>query len=277
MPIRRSSIGDGQKWDIITAGKHNDQPGTMLVVSALTQGCLNYDPRRKPGDQVNIFSCGGRADGGGAVTNSQLFNFTEITTGPLALQPGNEAGTCLTSGGARLDKAACNGGDVTQVFTFGKPENSVGGGADGGANTPDPQPTTPPTPPTTPETTPDDTTPDDTTGGGVIGGTPSNSTIPTAAFPEDGFTTIAAPTTTVAAVITEAPNGGAAAGDKPPVTVTATVTVTAGAGVGAGAGNGNGNGNGNGGRNGRNGRGRNGRGAAKAKKVARPAAKKNML
>lgn len=26
---------DGQKWDIITSGEHNDQAGTMLVVSTL--------------------------------------------------------------------------------------------------------------------------------------------------------------------------------------------------------------------------------------------------
>lgn len=29
-----------------------------------TQGCLNFDPRRAAGDQVVLFSCGGRADGG---------------------------------------------------------------------------------------------------------------------------------------------------------------------------------------------------------------------
>ena len=25
----------GQSWDVITAGKHDDQPGTMLIVSTL--------------------------------------------------------------------------------------------------------------------------------------------------------------------------------------------------------------------------------------------------
>lgn len=29
-----------------------------------TQACLNFDPRRAAGNQVNLFSCGGRADGG---------------------------------------------------------------------------------------------------------------------------------------------------------------------------------------------------------------------
>ena len=72
-----------QKFDIITAGKHISQEGGMLVVSTAvgdssrtcyprsnansnfqTQGCLNFDPRRAAGDQVILFSCGGRADGG---------------------------------------------------------------------------------------------------------------------------------------------------------------------------------------------------------------------
>lgn len=73
-----------EKFDIITAGKHNDQPNSILVVSTTvsnfpstkvltspliwfllqTQGCLNFDPRRAAGDTVVLFSCGGRADGG---------------------------------------------------------------------------------------------------------------------------------------------------------------------------------------------------------------------
>ncbi|KAL8769227.1 MAG: hypothetical protein Q9209_004728 [Squamulea sp. 1 TL-2023] len=55
---------DNEKFDIITAGKHISQDGAMLVVSTVTQGCLNFDPRRAAGDQVILFSCGGRADGG---------------------------------------------------------------------------------------------------------------------------------------------------------------------------------------------------------------------
>ncbi|KAF2497064.1 hypothetical protein BU16DRAFT_560377 [Lophium mytilinum] len=109
----------GQSWDIITAGKHNDQPGTMIVVSTLTQACLNFDPRRAAGNQVLLFSCGGRADGGGAVTDSQLFAF-DGGAGPLALRPENAAGTCLTiAGGKALDQAACVAGEVAQSFTFG--------------------------------------------------------------------------------------------------------------------------------------------------------------
>ncbi|KAK6342975.1 hypothetical protein TWF718_008353 [Orbilia javanica] len=159
--IKDCDGSDGQKWDIITAGKHNDREGAMLVVSALTQGCLNYDPRRQPGDQVNIFSCGGRAAGEGTVTNSQLFSFATVTSGPLSLQPLNEAGTCFTSVGVRLDKVSCDTSDELQSFTFGATED--------GAGPEDPEPTT--------------TIPD-------------NNTIPTfAPFPTDGFRTIPAPTT----------------------------------------------------------------------------------
>lgn len=47
----------------------------MLIVSSLTQGCLNFDPRRAVGDTVIMFSCGGRADGGKSVSieNQTLF------------------------------------------------------------------------------------------------------------------------------------------------------------------------------------------------------------
>ncbi|KAJ7172167.1 hypothetical protein C8R46DRAFT_947085 [Mycena filopes] len=96
----------GQQWDVITAGAHNDQPGNALFVSTLTQGCLNFDPRRAAGNQVLLFSCGGRADGGGSVTNSQLFTFpTATTTTPLA--PINQAGTCLFNNNGVLDQQAC--------------------------------------------------------------------------------------------------------------------------------------------------------------------------
>lgn len=33
---------DGQKWDIITSGEHNDQAGTMLVVSTLVNDLLPH-------------------------------------------------------------------------------------------------------------------------------------------------------------------------------------------------------------------------------------------
>ncbi len=49
---------------MITSGKHNNVAGTMLIVSTLTQACGNFDPRRAAGNQVLLFSCGGRADGG---------------------------------------------------------------------------------------------------------------------------------------------------------------------------------------------------------------------
>ncbi|MCJ1426600.1 hypothetical protein MMC29_004503 [Sticta canariensis] len=120
---------EGQKWDIITSGEHNDQAGTMLVVSTLTQACLNFDPRRAAGNQVLLFSCGGRADGEGQVADSQLFPFA-VGSGPLSLAPVSAAGTCLTVKGNVLDQASCDKGDANQSFTFGN-----GGGVAGPAPT----------------------------------------------------------------------------------------------------------------------------------------------
>jgi hypothetical protein len=107
-----------QQWDIITSGKHNNQPNSALIVSTLTQGCANFDPRRAAGDTVMIFSCGGRADGGGQVTDSQLFAFTNGET-TLRLQPNNGAGNvCFApNGDGRLDQATCSD-DPNQIFTI---------------------------------------------------------------------------------------------------------------------------------------------------------------
>ncbi|KAI1627449.1 hypothetical protein EDD37DRAFT_656369 [Exophiala viscosa] len=115
---------EGQSWDIITAGIHDNQPGTMLIVSTLTQACFNFDPRRAAGDQVLLFSCGGRADGSGTVTNSQLFPFNG-TAELQALTPGNAPGTCLTVAGNVIDQAACNAADPDQSFTFGDDETDI--------------------------------------------------------------------------------------------------------------------------------------------------------
>ncbi|KIW31843.1 uncharacterized protein PV07_03436 [Cladophialophora immunda] len=124
----------GQQWDIITAGKHDDQPGTMLIVSTLTQACFNFDPRRAAGNQVLLFSCGGRADGSGAVTNSQLFPFSG-GAGPLALSPENAPGDCLTVNGALVDIAACNTADPNQSFTFGDAGAAVSSSVDAASPT----------------------------------------------------------------------------------------------------------------------------------------------
>lgn len=149
-PVQVGTCGatDGQGWDIITAGKHNDQKGTMLVVNTLTQACMNFDPRRAAGNQVNLFSCGGRADGGsslleshsltlkanlaigGRVTNSQLFTFTG-GSGPLSLKPVNEVGSCFTVKGNAIDVAQCSSGDEKQDFAIGGGAGSGNDAADG--------------------------------------------------------------------------------------------------------------------------------------------------
>ncbi|KAJ3904413.1 hypothetical protein F5879DRAFT_955056 [Lentinula edodes] len=111
---------DTQQWDIITSGVHNNEPGFALVVSTLTNGCLNFDPRRAAGNQVLLFSCGGRADGSGAVTNSQLFTFTG-GAGPLPLVPQNgNNGTCLTVNENLLDQTSCDPANASgnELFTI---------------------------------------------------------------------------------------------------------------------------------------------------------------
>ncbi|KAH8917227.1 hypothetical protein BT69DRAFT_1302012 [Atractiella rhizophila] len=105
------------QWDLITSGKHNNQQGATLIVSSITQGCLNFDDRRADGDKVIIFSCGGRADGEGETTDSQLFPFTAGETS-LALSPKNSQGkTCFVINNGKLDAAACDGAS-DQTFTL---------------------------------------------------------------------------------------------------------------------------------------------------------------
>ncbi|KAF5389869.1 hypothetical protein D9757_003639 [Collybiopsis confluens] len=117
--VKACDSSAGQKFDVITAGKHNNVPGTALFVSTLTQGCLNFDPRRAAGNQVILFSCGGRADGSGAVTNSQLFTFSGNSTS-IPLEPTNQANTCMFNNNGNLDVQQCNtaGPASDQVFTI---------------------------------------------------------------------------------------------------------------------------------------------------------------
>ncbi|KAK3400951.1 hypothetical protein B0T20DRAFT_157583 [Sordaria brevicollis] len=133
-PLQVADCGstDGQGWDVITSGNHISGDGGMLVVSTLTQACFNYDPRRPAGNQVILFSCGGRADGGGEVTDSQIFAF-DGSSGPLSFQPQNEDGTCFTVSGNAVDVAPCDSGDSSQSFTFGDGDGS--GNNNGGGNT----------------------------------------------------------------------------------------------------------------------------------------------
>ncbi|KAH7041559.1 uncharacterized protein B0I36DRAFT_234634 [Microdochium trichocladiopsis] len=129
-PIQIAACGstDGQAWDVITSGKHNNAQDAMLIVNTLTGACGNVDTRRKPGDQVNLFSCGGRADGSGQVTDSQLFKF-KGRPGPLRLKPRNVAGSCLTVQGDKVGIAPCTRGNKDQHFAFGgSPANNTGGG-----------------------------------------------------------------------------------------------------------------------------------------------------
>ncbi|KAI8626090.1 hypothetical protein F5Y19DRAFT_232389 [Xylariaceae sp. FL1651] len=124
-PIQVADCGstDGQEWDIITSGKHINAANSMLIVSTLTNACFNFDPRRAAGNQVLLFSCGGRADGGGDVTNSQLFPFNG-GAGPLSFSPENQEDSCFTVSGNVVDVAPCQAGDLNQLFTFGDAPSS---------------------------------------------------------------------------------------------------------------------------------------------------------
>ena len=84
---------------------------------------MNFDNRRAEGDKVIMFSCGGRADGGGTVTPSQQFAFSG-GAGPLSLQTSAQLAdssqvVCMTvASGNLLQEANCTS-DATQLFTFG--------------------------------------------------------------------------------------------------------------------------------------------------------------
>ncbi|KAJ7716260.1 hypothetical protein DFH07DRAFT_762505 [Mycena maculata] len=117
--IKACDGSPNQQWDFITAGVHNNVADSTLIVSSLTQGCMNFDPRRAAGDQVILFSCGGRADGSGQVTNSQLFPFTSANlTAPYALTPENGPGVCFINDNGRLSNTDCSP-DATELFTIG--------------------------------------------------------------------------------------------------------------------------------------------------------------
>ncbi|KAJ3478788.1 hypothetical protein NLG97_g8483 [Lecanicillium saksenae] len=119
-PLQIADCGSkaGQGFDIITKGKHNDQQGQALVVSSLTQACLSFDPRRPADSQVHLFSCGGRADGGGEVSNSQLFAF-DGKEETIAFTPQNSPGKCLVTSGDKVIIGNCDDKDDKQKFTFG--------------------------------------------------------------------------------------------------------------------------------------------------------------
>ncbi|KAL1900636.1 hypothetical protein Sste5346_002361 [Sporothrix stenoceras] len=130
-PIQVAACGstNGQGWDVITAGKHNNVANSALIVSTLTEACFNFDPRRAAGNQVLLFSCGGRADGGGLVTNSQLFSFNETQSNSITFQPENQPGSCFSVKGDVVDIASCDSTDPNQTFVFGSAAASIAASA----------------------------------------------------------------------------------------------------------------------------------------------------
>ncbi|KAL5615060.1 hypothetical protein BROUX41_005125 [Berkeleyomyces rouxiae] len=118
IPVQFTSCSGSpnEKFDFIVSGKHNDQPGNTLIASSLTNGCIGFDDRRAPEDQVIVFSCGGRAAGEGLTDSAQLVPFTGGTSFVWA-PVGGENETCLVGGPMRLVGAACDG-SPDQVFTI---------------------------------------------------------------------------------------------------------------------------------------------------------------
>ncbi|CAG8645218.1 369_t:CDS:2, partial [Acaulospora colombiana] len=118
---------DRQKWDVITAGKHNNKPGFALVVSSLVNGCLNFDDRRAAGDQVILFSCGGRGDGSGGTQGAQLFKFAAGQTTIVLSPETTNNSRCMVQKGGLLDVTACNANSPSadQVFSLGNAGTNV--------------------------------------------------------------------------------------------------------------------------------------------------------
>jgi hypothetical protein len=79
-------------------------------------GCLDFDARRPPPITVHMFSCGGRADGAGTVTTSQLFAFGGGNS--ILLAPENGGGkVCMIAQGGLLVPGTCSGG-ADQLFSI---------------------------------------------------------------------------------------------------------------------------------------------------------------
>ncbi|KAJ3097747.1 hypothetical protein HDU97_004562 [Phlyctochytrium planicorne] len=126
--------GIGQLWDVQTAGKHVDGKDQAIIVSSVTQHCIDsrvggFQDKIKP----SLFSCGGRADGDGVVGVTQLFFFDSAAvqkSGKSILgfkdrSPNNTPGAgvqCLSASGDRLTITTCNSLTDTQLeFTFKAP------------------------------------------------------------------------------------------------------------------------------------------------------------
>ncbi|KAJ7022468.1 hypothetical protein C8F04DRAFT_1012428 [Mycena alexandri] len=113
---------EGQKFDFVTKGAHIDQANSALIVSSLTQGCLDFDARRAPNIQVHIFSCGGRADGAGKESSSQFFPFVAANlTAPYALSPENtNNAVCFVNSNGALAPQDCDATkpSATELFTI---------------------------------------------------------------------------------------------------------------------------------------------------------------
>lgn len=116
--VRDCTGAAGEKFDLVTKGVHNNQEGKTLLVSSLMNGCVNLDIRRAAGDQVMVFSCGGRAAGEGNTTPDQLFSFTGGNQIVLEQVKQDDKKFCLVPSGGKLNSSEnCDGGVAT--YTIG--------------------------------------------------------------------------------------------------------------------------------------------------------------
>ncbi|KAF9454939.1 hypothetical protein P691DRAFT_4272 [Macrolepiota fuliginosa MF-IS2] len=122
---------EGQRFDLITKGEHNNTPGgnKTIIVSSQQLTCVdrrgNINDRNRPG----LFACGGRAAGDGGTTDDQLFffNATSISAGQIAFPlvrgaVNNGIGTgngCLTLNlDGFMDSAPCSPPNFTPEQTW---------------------------------------------------------------------------------------------------------------------------------------------------------------
>ncbi|KAJ2928925.1 hypothetical protein H1R20_g8349, partial [Candolleomyces eurysporus] len=95
---------EGQKFDLITKGEHNNSPNgdRTLIVSTQQLTCVDRRSNKNDRTRPGLFACGGRAAGDGETTADQLYFFNGSFTGgfPLvrdAVNNGIGSGnTCLT-------------------------------------------------------------------------------------------------------------------------------------------------------------------------------------
>jgi len=122
---------DGQKFDLITKGAHNNvvDESRTLIVSSQQFTCIDRRGNRNDRERPGLFACGGRAAGDGETTSDQQFFFDKtanladgigFTNVRNSVNQGVGAGnTCLTlDADGFLSNAACAPPNFTPEQTW---------------------------------------------------------------------------------------------------------------------------------------------------------------